>query len=305
VLLYANMLGDLAVEGYDCQNDPRYAADKCGCWISGYQSCTGTAFCKTCTKDYPKPLGTGTSQWTVRARPGVSGPRRAALGTRGGGAPGSGRAAQRARRRPLAPTLPPRARRPTSPIAAGRRPRSAPTPWPPRSSPTPAASPASCSTATTPSRTRRAPRPLALPAAPPWLLLARRRRGPQAAWTNLLPSHPSQNLNAATYSDAYKQLFYNIKMAVRGQGGPQTCGRGRPRPQPAARHRFPARAPAHGLQFSPPSPHKRVAARRRSWASWGAPTTASTAWSLRRCGRLGLIGSIDPSAGPRSCLLGA
>lgn len=35
----------------------------CNCWATGWQSCTSSNnYCRTCTKDYPKPLGTGSDR---------------------------------------------------------------------------------------------------------------------------------------------------------------------------------------------------------------------------------------------------
>lgn len=54
----------LDVEDAGCADDPLYAALGCNCWTVGWQNCPATApaWCRTCTKDYPKPPGTGTDR---------------------------------------------------------------------------------------------------------------------------------------------------------------------------------------------------------------------------------------------------
>ena len=50
----------LAVDDRGCSEMPEYAQLGCNCWQSGWQSCASPhQFCQRCTKDFPKPLGTG------------------------------------------------------------------------------------------------------------------------------------------------------------------------------------------------------------------------------------------------------
>ncbi|KIZ05734.1 hypothetical protein MNEG_2222 [Monoraphidium neglectum] len=53
---------DINNEG--CLDDPLYISLGCNCWYTGTASCPATLpdFCKSCTKDWAKPLGTGTSR---------------------------------------------------------------------------------------------------------------------------------------------------------------------------------------------------------------------------------------------------
>jgi hypothetical protein len=54
----------LDVLDWGCQNFPQYVALNCSCWLIGYKACPATAplFCRQCTKDWPKPLSTGSNR---------------------------------------------------------------------------------------------------------------------------------------------------------------------------------------------------------------------------------------------------
>jgi hypothetical protein len=47
-----------------CNEFPQYVALNCSCWLIGYKACPATAplFCRQCTKDWPKTLGTGANR---------------------------------------------------------------------------------------------------------------------------------------------------------------------------------------------------------------------------------------------------
>jgi hypothetical protein len=72
ILENSTKLTEITVDGESCTTFPDYVALGCNCWATGYQACPTTApvFCQHCTKDWPKPLGTGTNKVTVRRRGG-------------------------------------------------------------------------------------------------------------------------------------------------------------------------------------------------------------------------------------------
>jgi hypothetical protein len=54
---------DIPVDDRGCADVPLFKELGCNCWNVPYKLCTHPVeYCRICTKDYPKPAGTGTSR---------------------------------------------------------------------------------------------------------------------------------------------------------------------------------------------------------------------------------------------------